>query len=179
MNRAIIPLILLIVGLGLGLLSAQYIMEKVSVAAPIANSRWTEILINNRDLKSTYLAGHFLRRGQLPPLKGSRYFVRNVDDDGNSLRGDCLVTLEGNFPSARWWFVSASSGSTRTSFDASQAIREANGETILSLSVAPAPGNWLVPPSGGAYELQLVLLGVTNDANSPPPVLPRIKRLWC
>lgn len=178
MNRAIIPLILLTVGSGLGLLSAQYMMENASVASPVEGSGWKEIRPGQQDLSSIYLKGHFLRRGQLPPLKGSRYFVRSADDDGNSLRGDCLVTIEGISPQARWWFVSSSAGSARTSFDVSQAIRETTGDTTVSLSVAPAPGNWLAPPFSGSYELQLVLLGITDDPVSVP-TLPRVKRLWC
>jgi hypothetical protein len=179
MNRAIIPLIMLAIGLGLGVLSAQYMMENASIAAPVANTGWKEIRAGNQDLQSTYLAGHFLRRGQLPPPKGTRFFVRSEDDDGNSLRGDCLVTMEGAFPVSRWWFVSALSGSARTSLDASQAIRETSGETSVSLSVSPVPGNWLVPPSSGAYELQLVLLGVSDDVAGATPLLPHVKRLWC
>jgi hypothetical protein len=179
MNRAIIPLILLCAGLVLGLLSAQYMMEHATLEAPIANSGWKEIRAGNQDLKSTYLAGHFLRRGQLPPPKGSRFFVRTADDDGNGLRGDCVVTVSGTFPVARWWFVSASSGKGRTSLDAAEAIRETSGETMLSLSMSPVPGNWLIPPSGGAYELQLVLFGLTEDAAGYVPPLPRVKRLGC
>ncbi len=178
MNRAIIPLIMLFVGAGLGLLSAQYMMENVTVASPVEGSGWKEIRAGQQNLSSTYLDGHFLRRGQLPPLKGSRYFVRTSDDDGNSLRGDCLVSIEAIYPQARWWFVSSSAGSARTSLDVSKAVRETTGETTVSLSVAPAPGNWLAPPFAGGYELQLVLLGTTDDPTSIPK-LPRVKRLWC
>ncbi len=179
MNRAIVPLVMLAVGLGFGLLSAQYMMENASIAAPLGTSGWKEIRSGGEDLKSMYLAGHFLRRGQLPPPKGSRFFVRTEDDDGNSLRGECLVTIEGTFPAARWWFVSASSGSTRTSLDVSQAVREANGDFAVSLAVSPVPGNWLVPPTGAGYELQLVLLGSLDDVADVAPPLPRVKRLWC
>jgi hypothetical protein len=49
----------------------------------------------------------------------------------------------------------------------------------VSLSVSPVPGNWLVPPSSGAYELQLVLLGLTDDVAGATPLLPHVKRLWC
>ena len=179
MNRAIIPLIMLAAGLGLGLLSAQYMMENASGATPVSNTGWIEIRAGNQDLQSTYLAGHFLRRGQFPPPKGTRFFARTEDDDGNRLRGDCVVTMEGAFPIARWWFVSASSGSSRTALDASDAIRETSGETAVSVSVSPVPGNWLVPPTSGDYELQLVLLGVSDDVAGVAPTLPRVKRLWC
>jgi hypothetical protein len=179
MKRALAPLIMLSIGLGLGLLSAQYMMENASVASPVANSGWKEIQLADDSLKSSYLAGHFLRRGELPPPRGTRFFVRDSDDDGNSLRGDCLVTLEGKLPLSRWWFVSAASGVARSSLDVSQTVRETSGETAISLSIAPVPGNWLVPPSSGGYELRLVLLGIDDAPASPVPPLPRVKRLWC
>lgn len=176
MKRFVAPLVLLLTGLILGVLSAQYMMENASVAAPIANSKWKEIRVGGEDLKSSYLAGHFLRRGQVPPPKGTRFYVRNTDDEGNSLRGDCVVTLEGRMPASRWWFVSSASSSGRKTLDAAQAIREGSGEVTISISVSPVAGNWLVPADGGNYDLQLVLLGVDDDT---PPVLPSVKRLWC
>jgi hypothetical protein len=176
MNRTVAPLVLLVSGVVLGLLSARYMMENASVAIPIANSKWTEIRVGGEDLQSSYLAGHFLRRGQVPPPKATRFYVRNVDDDGNSLRGDCVVTVEGQMPTARWWFVSAASSGGRKTLDAAQVIREASGDFAISLSVSPVAGNWLVPADGGNYDLQLVLLGVEDGAQ---PVLPSVKRLWC
>lgn len=176
MNRLIVPFSLLVAGIALGLLSAQYLMENASVAAPVANSEWNEIQIGAESLQSSYLAGHFLRRGQVPPLKGSRFFVRSVDDDGNRLRGGCVVTLEGRIPPARWWFVSASSASGRATLDAAQAIRESNGEVAVSISLTPVAGNWIIPTDGNSYELQLVLLGADDAAIVD---LPSVKRLWC
>ena len=55
---------------------------------------------------------------------------------------------------------SAASGSTRSTLDVAQAVREASGDFALSVSTTPVSGNWLVPPSGDNYELQLVLLVV-------------------
>ena len=179
MKRFAIPLVMLAFGLGFGLLSARYMMENASGAVPVSDSGWKEIRSDGQDVSSTYLAGHFLTRGQLPPPKGTRFYVRSEDDDGNSLRGDCLVTIEGVIPGARWWFVSAASGDGRRAIDVSQVVREASGETSLSLSTYPVPGNWMVPPGAGGYELQLVLLGMGEDAGGIPPALPRVKRLWC
>jgi hypothetical protein len=136
-------------------------MENVSVTAPVAGGKWMEIKPDGDDLNSLYLSGHFLRRGQVPPLKGSRFFVRQLDDDGNSLRGDCVVAFEGKLPEARWWFVSADAKGARTALDAGEAVREASGEYTISISDNPVPGNWLVPP--------------TTDKLA----LPAVKRLWC
>jgi hypothetical protein len=179
MQRYLIPPLLLAAGLSFGLLSARYMMENASVASPIANSNWTEIKTDGGDLNASYLTGHFLRKGQVPPLKGTRFFTRSLDDEGNSLRGDCVVTVEGKLPEARWWFVSAETGNTRTALDAGEAVREPTGEYAISISTNPVPGNWLTPPTTSSYNLSLVLLDATAEPTTEALKLPSVKRLWC
>jgi hypothetical protein len=175
---SLLPSIMLASALVLGVLSAQYMMDNATSAARGAASQWTEINLAPDTLSATYLAGHFMRRGQVPPPKGSRMFVRRLDDDGNSLRGDCVVTVAGKFPESRSWFLAASSGADRTTLDVAQTVTETSGETAVSVSTTPVPGNWLIPPRNGSYEMQLLLLG--TDAPSGPGLnLPRVKRLWC
>ncbi len=170
---------MLLSGLSFGLLSARYMMENMSMVAPIAGGQWMEIKPDGDDLIALYLSGHFLRRGEVPPLKGSRFFVRKLDDDGNTLRGDCVVAFEGKMPETRWWFVSAEAKNTRTALDAGEAVREASGNYTISISNNPVPGNWLVPPTTGTYAITLVLLDAVTEANGTTPSLPKVKRLWC
>jgi hypothetical protein len=172
-------MVMLGAGLAIGLLSAQYVMDRASRAQPAGASQWNEVQTVEDSLSSTYLIGHFLGQGQVPPPRGSRMFVRRVDDDGNSLRGDCVVSIEGKFANARWWFVSAATAKDRTSLDAAQTVREISGETSISVSTAPVPGNWLIPPSTNSYELHLLLLGSDDTAGNATVALPRVKRLWC
>jgi hypothetical protein len=177
MRRKLVPTIMLLAGSAFGFLSAEYLMETKNVAVPVADSKWQEVQQPGSDFQSTYLTGHFLGRGEIPPPKGARFFVRTVDDEGNVLRGDCLVAMEGRLPETRWWFVSAARGNTRKTLDAGQAVREANGETNVSFFESPVPGNWIIPPSS-TYELQLVLLGVEGAADEKLD-LPKLKRLRC
>ncbi len=179
MKKFFIPPLMLLAGLSIGLLSAQYLMENATVASPVANSKWSEIKVGGDDLNATYLAGHFLRRGQVPPLKGARFFVRDSDDDGNSLRGDCLVSLEGKVPDARWWFVSAEGSGIRTALDAGEVVRESTGDISVSISETPAPGNWFLPPKSGSYSLALVLLDAAPEVTPNSLALPSVRRLWC
>jgi hypothetical protein len=174
-----LPLVLIIAAVALGPLTAQYGMTNAQVSSSPGNAGWVEVRSEGDDMQAMYRSGYFLTKGQVPPPKGSRFFVRNEDDEGNSLRGDCVVSVEGKVPDARWWFVSATRGSQRSTLDASETVREASGDHAIAISSNPTPGNWLEPPGTGSYELQLVLLGVdaTGDASVPP--LPRVKRLWC
>lgn len=179
MQRFLISSLMLLAGLSFGLLSARYMMENVSMASPVAGGKWMEVKPDGDDFNAVYLSGHFLRRGQVPPLKGSRFFVRQLDDDGNTLRGDCVVTFEGKMPDARWWFVSADASDKRTALDAGEAVREASGNYTISISDNPVPGNWLIPPTTGTYALTLVLLDVVAETNGTTTSLPTVKRLWC
>jgi hypothetical protein len=179
MRKFLITTTMLVAGLSLGLLSARYLMENASTAAPLPGGQWTEIKTSADDLKSIYLTGHFLQRGEVPPLKGSRFFVRQLDDDGNILRGDCVVTLEGKMPEARSWLVSADGKNQRSALDASEAVREASGDYTISISTSPVPGNWLVPPTTGSYAMTLVLLDIAQTDPNEKLVLPTVKRLWC
>lgn len=176
---SLFPTVLLAAAVGLGLLSAQYMMDNATGAPRASTEKWVEIRTDQDSLASTYLTGHFLRRGQVPPPKGSRMFVRRSDDDGNSLRGDCVVAVTGKFPASRSWFMAAASGAERTTLDAAQTVTETSGETALSISTTPVPGNWLIPPGGGSYELQFLLLGADDIATGTALSLPRVKRLWC
>jgi hypothetical protein len=179
MKQAQTALILLAIGAGVGTFSARHYMDGVNVASPVAGTSWQEIRVRGESLDATYRAGHFMRQGQVPPPKGTRFYVRSVDDEGNTLRGDCLVSIEGRMPEARWWLVSAATNDARQSLDVAQAVREPSGETVLAVSSAPATGNWLTPPGTGAYELQLVLLGIDEADNGANPQLPKVRRLWC
>lgn len=179
MRKLLITCLMLLAGLGFGLLSARYMMENMSMAVPVGSGNWTEIKPDSDDLNGLYLSGHFLRRGEVPPLKGSRFFVRQVDDEGNTLRGDCVVAIEGKTPDARWWFVSADAGGTRKALDAGEVVREASGNFTISISDNPVPGNWLVPPTTGAYSISLVWLDTATDGTAASMAMPAVKRLWC
>jgi hypothetical protein len=178
LRPSLFPIVILAAGLAIGLLSAEYMMDRANLSKPAPGGKWKEIQTAEDSLSSTYLIGHFLGKGQVPPPRGSRMFVRREDDDGNSLRGDCVVSVEGRFTGARWWFVSAATGAERASLDAAQTVRETSGETTLSISTTPVPGNWLIPPRNDSYELQLMLLGIDEGA-ATSFTLPRVKRLWC
>jgi hypothetical protein len=177
MKRLIMPIVLLLFGAIAGLVSARQMMAIENISTNTIDG-WREIKAADDSMKAFYTTAHFLRLGEVPPPKDTRFFVRDMDDDANELRGDCLVTVEGQMPVARWWMLNASSGTLRSSMDAGQVVRETNGDVIVSFATTPAAGNWIVPPRNGAYELQLVVHGL-NTAPSAAIKLPRVKRLWC
>jgi hypothetical protein len=110
----------------------------------------------------------------LPP-KSVLYFVRNVDDDGNSLRSDCIVTVEGPAIPARWWALS--SGDQRGAvLSAGEAVLDSKGQLKATISRHPSPGNWIVPPDSSSYTLSYILSEPSKAAEID---LPHVKRIGC
>ena len=178
MKKLLIVSTFLCSGLALGWLSARFMMQSAAGAGSTTQNGWAEVHLTGEGLGPTYEAGYYLWRGKVPPPKNVRLFRRNIDDEGNSLRGDCAIMVEGEIPSARWWVVNTEGAGESGAISAGSAIRESSGEIAIAVSRNPMPGNWLRPGDAGAYALQLVLhdAGVVADE---PLVLPHVKRLWC
>jgi hypothetical protein len=121
-----------------------------------------------------YALGHFLALGQVPPTRTGRQFVRRTDDTGKALSASCIAVLTGVVPASRWWTLAAAAPDgemdpARGVLSAGQAVLEANGQLIATVSDSPSPGNWLVP-SRSSYTLVLTLhdaSGVVGGADLP------------
>ena len=169
---------LLTAGVSLGWLSARFMMQNAAGAGSTTDGGWAEITLTNDNLRSTYESGYYLWQGKVPPPHHVRLFRRAKDDEGNTLRGDCAIQIEGTIPEARWWVVNTDGASPSGSVSAGTAIREANGDVAITVSQSPVPGNWIKPGAASSYTLQLVL----QNASAPTGqklVLPAVKRLWC
>jgi hypothetical protein len=140
---------------------------------------WHSVRIAADSSLGFYAASSFLRKGQLPPPRGARFYTRNLDDEGNALRGGCVVSIEGKMPDVRWWSVKVQTSSGDASLDAGEALREADGTLVISISRAPAAGNWLRVPDDGIYNLNLVIFDPAQQSRKTALPLPAIKRLWC
>ena len=169
---------LLMAGISLGWLSARFMMQNAAGAGVTTDGGWVEITLTTDSLRSTYESGYYLWQGKVPPPNHVRLFRRAKDDEGNFLRGDCAIQIEGTIPEARWWVVNTDSASPSGAVSAGTAIREANGEVAITLSPSPVPGNWIKPGAASSYTLQLVLQNVSAPAGQKL-VMPAVKRLWC
>lgn len=171
--------IAIIAGLLLGLASAQTMMQRAQQQQNGEIGNWRSVHINADSASGLYAASAFLSKGQLPPPQGVRYYKRLTDDEGNSLRGGCVVAVEGKMPDSRWWFLKLESGRGIASLDAGSAVREPDGTLLVSISQSPSPGNWLKAPDESSYQLSLVVFESPGKAAGQPQPLPTVKRLWC
>jgi hypothetical protein len=179
MQKFVAAAIAIFAGLVLGLVSAQTMMQRAADAQEGSVGNWNSVRIANDTSSGFYAASGFLRKGQLPPPRGARFYTRNLDDDGNALRGGCVVSIEGKMPEVRWWSVKIETASGIAALDAGDALREADGTLIISISKAPSSGNWLKAPDEGTYTLNLVMFDPAKPSKDASPALPLVKRLWC
>ncbi len=183
MNKMFLAMVSILAGLAAGLISAQVMMDR-AVMSPADGAQgvaanWHRVAIVSDTGSAFYAAGNFLRKGQLPPPRSARFYTRNMDDEGHSLRGGCVVAIEGKLPDVRWWSIKVEAAGATSSIDAGGAIREADGTLLVSIASAPVPGNWLKAPDDGAYDLDLVFFDPVLPSRTAPPALPTVKRLWC
>ncbi len=179
MKTPVVAIISILAGLVLGLVSAQTMMQRAADAQGGIVGNWHSVHIDADSSTGFYAASSFLRKGQLPPPRGARFYTRNLDDDGNALRGGCVVSIEGKMPEVRWWSLKMQTTSGTASLDAGEALRESDGSLLVSISRAPSSGNWLKAPSDGAYDLSLVIFDPIQPSKEAAPPLPVVKRLWC
>ncbi len=137
-----------------------------------------------------YLRARIARHGLLAMRKeGAVYFVRNTDDDGQSLTEDCTYRLSGGDQASYWWSITLydqdsmlpMNDDDALSFDASDVATGGAWEAIISAE-KPERGAWISSKAAGMYDLTLRLYrpteGVLNDpeAHVRPP---SVQRLSC
>jgi hypothetical protein len=169
--------IYLLVGVGLGVSSAVNSLNSTGLKPVAEGNGWRAWQLNSSDRLQPYALGHFLNLGQVPPPASALYYVRSLDDDGNELRGDCAVVIEGPAATSRWWTLSAGQTEAAT-LSAGEAFLNADRNLSVTVSQHPISGNWIVPPGSGAYVLTYVISEQTK-AEGVKLSLPHVKKLSC
>jgi hypothetical protein len=151
--------------------------------AVAGNPMWMERVLNPQDKALPYVLGHYLAHGQLPPPLAVQDYIRQYDDDGNSLDGDCVVEVKGEIPAARWWTLSAVNTQAVAALDsntltAGTAVLEADDTLVLRIANAPQPGNWIKPPSNGNYRIAFAVHETVENRGSAFK-LPQVHQVGC
>jgi hypothetical protein len=172
-------LVYIVAGLTLGLASALYSLDSFGLKPVDGSPGWQEWRLGADDRLEPYAIGHFLASGKVPTPSSARYFVRSVDDDGGSLRGDCVFVLEGPVTQSRWWSISAGDTegvSASAVLPAGKAVLESDGQLRLTVARQPMPGNWIRPDDNGTFNLIYVVSEPDKDATIE---LPHVKKSGC
>jgi hypothetical protein len=179
MGRLSFSAVALLAGVLLGVITAMNALGSVGLKPIGPKSKWFEWQLNGASTALVYSLGHFLADGQLPPPKSARYFVRNIDEDGNSLRADCVYVVEGKIAPARWWTMSVAPSGTaapKSELSAGEAVLSQDNNLKVIISARPAPGNWIVPEGNGGVSLHFI---VNEPVLGQDVALPTITKSGC
>lgn len=171
--------IFVVLGLVLGFGSALQSLETTGLQPVADESGWNEWRLSADDRFQPYAIGHFLAAGSVPTPKSTHYYVRDRDDDGNLLRGDCTFLVDGPALSARWWSMSVQNSEgarAQAILSAGRAVIDSNHQLRATIALRPTPGNWLQPTDKGVFTLTYV---VSELEKGESLVLPHVKRGSC
>lgn len=165
-------------GIVAGLFTAMQALGTTGLRPVENGGGWKEWRFNENDRLLPYSLGHFLRNGQVPPPKASRFFVRETDDDGNVLSSDCVFRIDGPAIASRWWSLSV--GQTEASvLSAGEAVLDSVGNLNIVVSPHPLPGNWITPPDSGRFTVTYIVSEPAKQKDSAVLILPHIKKAGC
>jgi hypothetical protein len=167
-------------GLGaiVGSTSAMQALSGSALRAVKNGNGWQQWRLDDNDNMLPYSVGHFLSEGKLPPPKSALYYVRDRDDDGNVLRGDCAYSVEGPAIPSRWWSLSAGTNAGAV-LSAGEAVLDGKKHLRAVVSRRPEPGNWIVPSDSGSYTLVYILSEASKATAVADLELPHVKKLGC
>lgn len=171
--------IFIVIGLVLGFGSAVQSLGSWGMRQVADNPGWKEWRLAPTDTMQPYALGHFLAEGSVPTPVSTHYFIRDVDDDGDRLRGDCIFMIDGPAISARWWSLSiqdVQAPSSHAILSAGKTVLDNNLQLRATIALHPMPGNWLQPPDSGSFALKYV---VSEPIKGGTITLPHVKKGGC
>lgn len=176
---------ILFCGVVLGIVTAQWSIEKTATAMMAGGSPWKSWFSGTASIRDPYVNAHYLMAGRLPPALGQELLFEAVhDDDGVGLDAACDYVVQGSRFSARWWQLALTDEQTNQpssiTFTSSHFVGEPDGTMRIAISRRPKTGNWINPGDVSRFALVLKLRpGTGLNAGASVVTLPRIRREAC
>jgi hypothetical protein len=117
-------------------------------------------------------------------------FVAKQDSGGEQLRRECSYSIEGGFPTARFWTLYAADDSLDViatgkprpaALQSYEILRQPDNSAIISVSNHPSPGNWLPVEGSGTMYFVLTFYDtpIASSTGLSDVVLPQILKAGC
>lgn len=178
-------------GLVLGLAATYYSVDRGLGFGAVRAGPWTAWPRAGSVEIDPYARAALSRTGEAPLGQAEGLsLVAATDTAGNPLRGNCVYTVAGTMPPARYWTISVltregrvvPNSANRHGFTSSEILRRAGGAFSIVLARDAQPGNWL--PTGNATGLLLVLRAYDSPISATASALtqqglPAIERMSC
>ena len=165
LKNALLTLLALAIAIGLGGGSVWYTLDAQSGAGAIRIGPWTAFPDIGTLDADPYSQARVARQGALTLGRAEGLsFIAETDSRGEDLLRECSYTIEGGFPTARFWtlYVAdqaldpiASGRPHRAVLHSHEILRQPDNSSVITVAPNAAPGNWL--PISGAGPLRFVM----------------------
>jgi hypothetical protein len=189
MRIALKILAVLVVGIVLGLGATWLTVVRGAMAGGVSDGPWSTSLYAGSSEGGPYLRASIAVHGLLALNRHETiYYTAATDSDGARLRGDCVYSLVGRDPPARWWSITAYGAddylipnpAARYSVSMNSVTRRADGSFAITVSKAAAAGDWIAA-ADGPFSLSLRLYNPAPAVAADPAhvALPTIRKVRC
>jgi len=191
LKNAILTLLSLVIAIGLGGYSVWYALNAQDGVGAIRIGQWTAFPEVGTLAADPYSKARVAREGVLALGRAEGLaFVAERDDAGEPLKRECTYTIEGGYPTARFWTLYAADQSLgvidtgkprQSALQSYQVLRQPDNSVAISVGSRPAPGNWLL--IGGSGKMYFVLTfydtPIASSTGLSDVTLPRILKAGC
>ena len=191
LKNAILTLLSLVIAIGLGGYSVWYALNAQDGVGAIRIGQWTAFPEVGTLAADPYSKARVAREGVLALGQAEGLaFVAERDDAGEPLKRECTYTIEGGYPTARFWTLYAADQSLgvidtgkprQSALQSYQVLRQPDNSVAISVGSRPAPGNWLL--IGGSGKMYFVLTfydtPIASSTGLSDVTLPRILKAGC
>ena len=191
LKNAILTLLSLVIAIGLGGYSVWYALNAQDGVGAIRIGQWTAFPEVGTLAADPYSKARVAREGVLALGQAEGLaFVAERDDAGEPLKRECTYTIEGGYPTARFWTLYAADQSLgvidtgkprQSALQSYQVLRQPDNSVAISVGSRPAPGNWLL--TGGSGKMYFVLTfydtPIASSTGLSDVTLPRILKAGC
>lgn len=183
-------LLSLTVGLGSGIFSAQYAIQRGEAAPQVLFGPWQSVTEININELNPYALAHTSRHGSLKLANFEvLYFTAEKDDKNRALSGSCEYVVKGGLPDARWWSLTVydrhgkliDNQAERYSFNNTNISTKSDAKYAIALAANARAGNWIPTKADTPFVLMLRLYspGVSSIRDAREIAFPKIERLGC
>ncbi|MFD2058103.1 DUF1214 domain-containing protein [Mesorhizobium calcicola] len=191
LKNALLTLLSLAIAIGGGGGSVWYALKVQDGVGAIRIGQWTAFPDIGTPSADPYSKARVAREGVLALGRAEGLsFVAERDTGGGELKRECTYTIEGGFPTARFWTLYAAdqslgvvdTGKPRlAALQSYGVVRQPDNSVIISASHHPMPGNWLLTDGFGRMYFVLTFYDtpIASSTGLSDVSLPRIVKVGC
>jgi hypothetical protein len=191
LKNVFLTLLALAIAIGGGGGSVWYMLEAQEGVGAIRIGMWTAFPDIGTPEADPYSKARVAREGVLALGRAEGLaFVAKQDSGGEQLRRECSYSIEGGFPTARFWTLYAADDSLDViatgkprpaALQSYEILRQPDNSAIISVSNHPSPGNWLPVQGSGTMYFVLTFYDtpIASSTGLSDVVLPQILKAGC